>query len=74
VSPVTGPGYSELITSHDRDLLIDQLQKLKSPCVFVGVGKDSAVELEIDPVLVLTQYVVQTTSAKGTMLFLRPRR
>lgn len=73
VSPVSGPGYSELITSRDRDLLINQLERLKAPCVFVGVGKDSAVELEVDPVSALKQYVVQSKSAKGTMLFLRPR-
>jgi len=73
VSPVTGPGYAELITSRDRDSLLDQMSKLKVPCVFVGVGSESAVELDMDAISILKQYAVQAKSMKGSMLLLRPR-
>jgi hypothetical protein len=72
-SPVQGPGYAELITTRDRDLLLTQMARLKAPCVFVGIGKDTAVELDMDPVSILKQYAVQAESPDGTMLFLRPR-
>ena len=72
VAPVVGPGYAELITSHDRDALIQQLRNERFECVFVGKGKDSEVELDIDPLAALPGYSVVATSSKGSMLYLRP--
>ncbi|UUZ64991.1 hypothetical protein LP417_09880 [Polaromonas sp. P1-6] len=70
-SPVTGPGYAELITSKDRRLLIEQMSNLKTPCVFVGVGDETAVDLDMDPLSILKQYKVQARNAKSSMLFMR---
>ena len=74
VSPVTGPGYVEMLTMRDLDALLQQLLDKQYGCVFVGRGKDSALELGIDLLAILLQrYSIEATSSKGSMLYLRPR-
>ena len=71
VSPIVGPGYAELLTTRDKAALIEQLTRKQFPCVFLGIGKDSAFDLGTDFDSALSGYSVISTSAKGTMVFLR---
>jgi hypothetical protein len=73
VSPIVGPGYAELLTTRDKAALIEQLTRKQFACVFLGIGKDSAFDLGTGFDSVLSGYSVISTSAKGTMVFLRAR-
>ena len=72
VSPVKGPGYVELMTVRDRDTFLWQLSNNRFECVFVGVGPESGMEIDTDPLAALPRYSVEATSSMGSMRYLRP--
>lgn len=71
ISPIIGPGYAELLTTRDKVALFEQLTSKKFACVFLGMGKDSALDLGTNFDLALSDYSVISTSTKGTMVFLQ---
>jgi hypothetical protein len=73
VSPIVGPGYAELLTTRDKAALFEQLTSKQFACVFLGIGKDSALVLGTGFNSVLSGYSIISTSAKGTMTLLRAR-
>jgi len=73
VSPLSGPGYAELITAQDRDDLLRQLKTRKFGCVFLGVGNESAVELGVPVTDLFTGYKILAENPEGTIQLLTPR-
>lgn len=72
VSPLIGPGYIEMLTVRDRDLMIAQLKEHKFGCVFVG-ERGSAPELGIDLLAALPSYRVVGENSFKTMVQLAPK-
>lgn len=73
-SPITGPGYVEMLLQSDLDSFLDQLKHRPMNCIFVGLGKDSALKLGVDVMKILPGYDVSARNAIGSMLLLRPKR
>ena len=73
-SPIIGPGYVEMLLQSDLDSFLDQLKNRPMNCVFVGLGKDSALKLGIDVMEILPGYVVSARNSTGSMLLLRPKK
>ncbi len=74
VSPLSGPGYEELILQRDQDALLIQLSNLKTEGVFEGAGINSKIDLDFDPQEVLQQYSVTAKNPEGSMLYLQLRK
>lgn len=74
VSPMSGPGYVEMLLQSDRESFLDQLKRRKMSCLFIGLGKDSALDLGVDVVKFLPEYGVSARNATGSMLLLLPKK
>jgi hypothetical protein len=73
-SPLSGPGFVEMLLQSDRDNLLNQLKHQPMNCIFVGLGKDSALKLGIDVMTILPGYAVSARNTTGSMLLLRPKK
>ncbi len=73
-SPISGPGYVEMLLQSDLDSFLDQLRHRPMNCIFVGLGKDSALKLGVDVIKILPGYAVSARNTTGSMLLLRPKR
>lgn len=71
-SPIKGPGYVETLTEGDRDRQMAQIKANRFQCVFLGRGKESRLDLNINISAVLKGYVVVDQSRFHSILFLRP--
>jgi hypothetical protein len=66
-SPVTGPGYVELVTITDQDEMLRQVEEGRYGCVILGLGPDTAMKLARDPAEVLGAYEITAVSPSGTL-------
>lgn len=66
-SPVTGPGYVELITISDQDEMLRQVEEGRFACVILGLGPDTAMKLARDPADALGAYEIKAVSPSGTL-------
>ncbi|MDN7181207.1 hypothetical protein M0D69_25070 [Caballeronia sp. SEWSISQ10-4 2] len=73
MSPSSGPGLVEMLTTADRKELLDWILAHRLPCVFVGVGDFSAPAPGIALSDLASQYKVVARSSGGTMLYLEPK-
>lgn len=72
-SPLSGPGYVEMLLQKDLDSFVGQLVKSPASCVFIGVGQFSALHLGMDLLKTLEpHYTVVGRSDTGTMVLMRP--
>lgn len=73
ISPFTGPGYAEMLTARDRDSFLQQLTEKRIGCVFLGVGSESELELDVNFRAYLQAYAQVAISTKGTLIYMTPR-
>ncbi len=74
-SPLSGPGYVEMILQTDVDDFFAQLHHTPPRCLFLGVGPSSALGLGLnkDPAVLFPDHQVMATSLLRSMLYLEPR-
>lgn len=73
-SPLIGAGYAEMLLVKDRDQLLSQLETLPMRCVFVGIGKSSALDTGVDLMSILQKrYDVVRRIEGGSMLLMHPK-
>lgn len=71
-SPLSGPGYVEMLLLRDRDNLIAQLAKGNLECVFVGLGKSSELNLGVEIMSLMSKYEITAQGSMGSIVLMRP--
>ena len=73
VSPIQGPGLSEMLLKSDLDDMQHQLLNHPVNCIFYGVGLHSAPLVNVDLTELLLRYRIKAKNPEGSMLLLVPK-
>lgn len=72
-SPLPGPGFIETILQRDRDAFLKNALAKPIECIFVGIGKASAIDIGADPFRLFSRYSIVATNSRDSMVYLRPK-
>lgn len=71
-SPIRGPGITEMILQRDLDDFVASIKSTQIGCVFMGIGKESAINVGVDNLKLFQGYHVVATSLGGSMVLMVP--
>ena len=74
-SPLSGPGYIEMILQRDVEDIFSQFQKTRLNCLFIGLGESSLPGLGLSkgPDTVFPDYKIMAVNPYRSMLYLVPK-